>query len=93
MNNDFYEIDIENLCVQDSVIYVKPETYAMSVRKLEGLKRIAMLQKYYQCNPVRFIGDFLELNYLTIRHGLYREVGHVLIPLLLQREVRVRVRL
>lgn len=64
MNDNFYEIDIENLCVQNSVIYVKPETYAMSVRKLEGLKRIAMLQKYYQCNPVRFIGDFFGIELL-----------------------------
>lgn len=41
----------------------KPGIYAMSSRKVESLIKIAYYQKYYQCNPVRFINDFLELNY------------------------------
>ena len=48
----------------DSVIYVKPGIYAMSNRKLEGLINIARLQKYYQCNPVRFINDFFNIELL-----------------------------
>ena len=48
----------------DNVIYVKPGTYAMSTRKLESLFYIAKLQKYYQCNPVRFIDDFFNIELL-----------------------------
>ena len=48
----------------DSVIYVKPGVYAMSTRKLESLFYIAKLQKYYQCNPVRFIDDFFNIELL-----------------------------
>lgn len=64
MNNNFYEINIENLCIQNDVIYIKPIECAMSTRKLDGLKKIAMLQKYYQCNPVRFISDFFGIELL-----------------------------
>lgn len=45
----------------NDVVYVKPGIYAMSSRKLESLLRIAELQKYYQCNPVRFINDFFRI--------------------------------
>ena len=48
----------------DSVIYVKPGVYAMSTRKLESLLNVAKLQKYYQCNPVRFIDDFFNIELL-----------------------------
>jgi len=48
----------------DSVVYVKPGVYAMSTRKLESLFYIAKLQKYYQCNPVRFIDDFFNIELL-----------------------------
>ena len=48
----------------DSVVYVKPGIYAMSTRKLEALFYIAKLQKYYQCNPVRFIEDFFNITLL-----------------------------
>ena len=48
----------------DSIIYVKPGVYAMSARKLESLLYIARLQKYYQCNPVRFIDDFFNIELL-----------------------------
>lgn len=48
----------------ESVIYVKPGVYAMSTRKLESLLYIAKLQKYYQCNPVRFIDDFFNIELL-----------------------------
>ena len=45
-------------------VYVKPGVYAMSTRKLEALIHIAKLQKYYQCNPVRFIDDFFNIELL-----------------------------
>lgn len=48
----------------DTTVYVKPGIYAMSDRKLESLKNIARIQKYYQCNPVRFIEDFFNITLL-----------------------------
>ena len=45
-------------------VYVKPGSYAMSTRKLESLINIAKIQKYYQCNPVRFIDDFFNIELL-----------------------------
>ena len=53
-----------NFCKQENTIYVKPGVYALSSRKLESLIRIAELQKYYQCNPVRFINDFFNIELL-----------------------------
>ena len=55
---------LKTLFNDDSVIYVKPGVYAMSTRKLESLLYIAKLQKYYQCNPVRFIDDFFNIELL-----------------------------
>ena len=53
-----------NYCEQGQKIFVKPGVYALSTRKLEGLIKIANLQKYYQCNPVRFINDFFNIELL-----------------------------
>ena len=53
-----------NFCRQENTIYVKPGIHALSSRKLESLIRIAELQKYYQCNPVRFINDFFNIELL-----------------------------
>ena len=61
------DIDAEELMSifeDDTVIYVKPSVYAMSERKLESLINIARIQKYYQCNPVRFIEDFFNITLL-----------------------------
>lgn len=55
---------LENIFDDDTVVYVKPGNYAMSTRKLESLIYIAKLQKYYQCNPVRFINDFFNIELL-----------------------------
>ena len=55
---------LSTLFDDDSVVYVKPGIYAMSTRKLEALLHIAKLQKYYQCNPVRFIDDFFNIELL-----------------------------
>lgn len=51
-------IELKNSFIQKNTIYVKPGVYSLSKKKIDGLKRIADLQKYYQCNPVRFISDF-----------------------------------
>ena len=56
--SDEYLLDMFN---GNSTIYVKPGVYAMSTRKIEALIKIAELQKYYQCNPVRFIDDFFNI--------------------------------
>lgn len=53
-----------NFYKQEDTIYVKPGVYALSSRKLESLIKIAGLQKYYQCNPVRFINDFFNIELL-----------------------------
>lgn len=45
-------------------VYCKPGVYAMSTKKLERLIEIAKLQKYYQCNPVRFIDNFFNIELL-----------------------------
>lgn len=56
--------DLMSLFDDDTVVYVKPGVYAMSERKLESLINIARIQKYYQCNPVRFIEDFFNITLL-----------------------------
>ena len=58
------DADLLNMFAQDNVVYVKPGTYAMSSRKLEALMKIAYIQKYYQCNPVRFIDNFFNIELL-----------------------------
>lgn len=45
-------------------IYVKPGVYALSSKKIESLIKIAEAQKYYQCNPVRFIDNFFNIELL-----------------------------
>lgn len=56
--HDEYLADMFN---GSNTIYVKPGIYAMSTRKIESLMKIAELQKYYQCNPVKFIDDFFNI--------------------------------
>ena len=60
-------------CVQENVIYVRPGTFAMSQRKIEGLVKIAYLQKYYQCNPVRFISDFFNIELLDAQAWIVQQ--------------------
>ena len=61
---DIGDEDLMSIFNDDTVIYVKPSVYAMSERKLESLINIAKIQKYYQCNPVRFIKDFFNITLL-----------------------------
>ena len=55
---------LKNVFLENNTIYVQDGIYAMSSRKIESLKRIAYMQKYYQCNPVRFIDDFFNIELL-----------------------------
>ena len=52
---------LSDMFSDNNIIYVKPGVYALSSRKIESLIKIAELQKYYQCNPVRFINDFFNI--------------------------------
>lgn len=56
--------DLLDMFASNNVVYVKPGIYAMSTRKLEALIKIAYIQKYYQCNPVRFIDNFFNIELL-----------------------------
>ena len=40
---------------QDYGIFVKPINYPMSQKKIESLMAISEMQRYFQCNPVRWI--------------------------------------
>lgn len=70
--NDYKLIEsIEDICLNDIFsafdnhrIYVKPGVYAMSSKKIESLIRLAEIQNYYICNPVRFIDDFFNIELL-----------------------------
>lgn len=49
---------------QDYGIFVKPIDYPMSTKKIESLLEIAKMQKYLQCNPVRAIDLFFNIELL-----------------------------
>ena len=40
---------------QDYKIFVKPIDYPMSSRKIEALLAISEMQRYFQCNPIKWI--------------------------------------
>ncbi len=73
MSKSDYKIKVVNEMRQEyldyiwgelNTIYVKPGVYALSSKKIESLIKIAEAQKYYQCNPVRFIDDFFNIELL-----------------------------
>ena len=66
-NRDSYIQPIFKRCIQENTIYVRSGQYALSSRKLEQLIKIAELQKYYQCNPVKFIEDFFNIELLDVQ--------------------------
>ena len=66
-------IEYSDSCIQEDIIYVKPGIYAMSSRKIESLIKIAYLQKYYQCNPVRFINDFFNIELLDAQAWIVQQ--------------------
>lgn len=61
---DLYEVELSLNCYQRNTIYIKENFDHLSERKIRGYKKIAELQKYYQCNPVRFIRDFFGIELL-----------------------------
>ena len=78
MNNDFNkykfkiienidDVELSSMFNENYTVYVKPGAYAMSHRKLESLINIARIQKYYQCNPVRFIEDFFNITLMDVQ--------------------------
>lgn len=72
-SEDIDVIEYFDTCNQEDVIYVKPGVYAMSSRKIEGLIKIAYIQKYYQCNPVRFINDFFNIELLDAQAWIVQQ--------------------
>ena len=58
------DVELCSIFNDETFVYVKPSIYTMSDRKLESLINIAKIQKYYQCNPVRFIEDFFNITLL-----------------------------
>lgn len=36
-------------------VFIKPVEHVMSSKKVDSLINIANMQRYFQCNPVRFI--------------------------------------
>lgn len=45
-------------------IYVKPHGFNLSSRKIESYIKIAHIQKYFQCNPVKAIDIFFNIELL-----------------------------
>lgn len=73
IDNSLDMIEFSNSCIQSDIIYVKPGVYAMSARKIESLIKIAYMQKYYQCNPVRFINDFFNIELLDAQAWIVQQ--------------------
>lgn len=73
IDNSLDLLKYEDQCIQEDIIYVKPGIYAMSSRKIESLIKIAYLQKYYQCNPVRFINDFFNIELLDAQAWIVQQ--------------------
>ena len=73
IDNSLDLIKYDDQCVQKDIIYVKPGIYAMSSRKIDSLIKIAYLQKYYQCNPVRFINDFFNIELLDAQAWIVQQ--------------------
>lgn len=45
-------------------IYVKPHGFNLSSRKIDSYIKIAHIQKYFQCNPVKAIDIFFNIELL-----------------------------
>lgn len=43
----------------DYMVFIKPNDYSMSQRKLERYEQIAKIKAYYQRNPVKFMQEVL----------------------------------
>lgn len=51
----------------DYGIFVKPIDYPLSSRKIESLLEIAEMQKFFQCNPVKFIDIMFNIELLDMQ--------------------------
>lgn len=49
---------------QDYGIFVKPIDYPMSTRKIEALQAISWMQRYFQCNPLKWIDMMYNIEML-----------------------------
>ena len=45
-------------------VYIAPQVFALSSRKIDALLQISELQKYFQCNPVKFIDTMFSIDLL-----------------------------
>ena len=82
ISDDLSLVEFRNLCLQEDKVYVKPEANNLSSRKMDSLKKIAYIQKYYQCNPVRFISDFFNIELLDAQAWIMMQAwncSHVLL--------------
>ena len=52
---------------QDYGIFIKPINYPLSQRKLESLLLIAEMQRYFQCNPVKWIDLMYNIELLDMQ--------------------------
>lgn len=57
---------------QEYRVFIKPSYYPLSTRKIEALLVIAEMQKYFQCNPLKWIDlmynvEMLDSQALTIQ--------------------------
>ena len=59
-----YQLDYDKDFYQDYGIFIKPINYPLSSRKIEALLEIANMQKYFQCNPVKFIDIMFNIELL-----------------------------
>ena len=63
-NSFDYDLQYDKDFYKDYGIFVKPINYPMSTRKIEALQAIAMMQKYFQCNPVAGIDFWFNIELL-----------------------------
>lgn len=48
-------------------VYIKPVNYPLSNKKIERLVEIAKMQRYFQCNPVKFIEIMFNIELLDLQ--------------------------
>jgi len=48
-------------------VYIKPVDYPLSNKKIEGLINIANMQRYFRCNPVKFIEIMFNIELLDFQ--------------------------
>ena len=67
---------------KDYGIYVKPINYPLSERKIESLLEIARLQKFFQCNPVKWIDTMYNIELIDAQALIVQKawvVPHLLV--------------